>query len=304
MNAALQEYLESAPHLYPHALERRFARIVEKIAVAWSSPERMTAVFDDLLIDRRGGRQGFPPEIAREIFQLSVAYESLGRTQNEARADVWEHERPTAIVEELGMRLVPSDMLRAAEEGDTDRLAHCLRSGILVDARDARDWTPLMVAAFNGREAAAKLLIEHGANPRARDRGGYTPLHWAALKGYEDVVELIISRVDCNVRSAAGLTPLLQAAASGHVAVVQLLITAGADPNVPTRDGWTPLHKAVANRHEAVVALLIASGASVLTQHAHGTTVISLAARRDDGILQMLRSALRMHAAHGQKATA
>jgi ankyrin repeat protein len=124
------------------------------------------------------------------------------------------------------------------------------------------------------------------------------------VKGYEDVVKLIISRVDCNVRSTAGLTPLLQAAASGHVAVVQLLIEAGADPNVPTRDGWTPLHKAVANRHEAVVALLIASGASVLTQHAHGTTVISLAARRDDGILQMLRGALRMHAADGQKAAA
>jgi ankyrin repeat protein len=86
--------------------------------------------------------------------------------------------------------------------------------------------------------------------------------------------------------------------------VVQLLITAGADPNVTTRDGWTPLHKAVANRHNAVVALLIASGASVLARHVHGTTVISLAARREDGILQMLRGALRMHTADGQKATA
>jgi ankyrin repeat protein len=45
-----------------------------------------------------------------------------------------------------------------------------------------------MLAVFNDREAAAKLLIEREANPRARDRGGYGPLHRAAWKGVEDVV--------------------------------------------------------------------------------------------------------------------
>jgi hypothetical protein len=288
MNTQLQKFLANAPHLYPHALERQFPRIVERIVAAWPAPEQAATVFDDLLIDRRSGRQGFPPEVARELLQLSVYYDSI-HAKMKPVADVWEHERATASIEELGMRIVPADMLRAAKDGDPQRLALFLRAGMSVDARDARDWTPLMVAAFHGHEAAAKFLIENGANPRARDHAGYTPLHWAALRGYEEVVELIADRTDCNLQSTAGVTPLLQAAAAGHLAVVQLLLSAGADPNVSSREGWTPLHKAVANGHRAVARLLVASGASLFARHTDGTTPLALAAKRKDDFLQLLR---------------
>lgn len=295
MNEQLSSYLAAAPELYPHHLEERFPRLVTKLVSAWDSPEKAAAVFDDLLIDRRGGRQGFPPEIAREIFRLSVAYEKL-RPLREERKDVWgdERSRATAELHELGLKPVAADMLRAAESGDAAQLLLFVKAGLAIDARDARDWTPLMVAAFNGNEAAAKLLIEHGADVYARDPGGYTPLHWAALKGYQEVVALIAKRTDVNTQSNSGLTPLLQAAANGHSAVVQLLLAAGANPELATNDGFTPLHKAVANGHAAAVRFLLAAGASVHARHSDGTTPMAIAAKKKrDDILQMLRMAER-----------
>jgi ankyrin repeat protein len=292
MNDLLSRCLRQQPDLYPHKLDERFPRLVEKIASAWHSPELAAAVFEELLVDRRGGRQGFPPEIAREIYRLSVAHDQL-RGLPQDGSDVWAHEREQAVTElaELGFRPVAGDMLRAAESGDADKLRVFLRAGMPVDTRDARDWTPLMVASFNGNESVAKLLIENGANPTACDRGGYTPLHWAALKGYAQVVAIIAARIDVDVQSTSGFTALLQAAAAGHVAAAQVLIGAGADVNLGTREGWTPLHKAVANGHTEVVRLLLKSGADIRALHDDGSTPLSIAAEkgRSPLILRLLR---------------
>lgn len=296
MNERLQRFLAQSPESYPHQLEARFPRLVEKIVAVWCSPQATSALFDELLVDGRGGRQGFPPDIAREIFLLSVAYEKLSGAPA-ADDDVWAREREQAAVTlgALGLRVVPADMLRAAETRDTQHLRLFLKAGMPVDARDARNWTSLMVAAFNGNEPAAKLLLENGANPAVHDHAGYTPLHWAAFKGYLDVVAMIAGRVDCNVQSKSGLTPLLQAAAAGHASVVQMLLTRGADPNLPTSEGWTPLHKAVANGHVDVVRLLLVARASVYATHEDGSTPMSLAEKgKRLEIVQLLRGAIRL----------
>ena len=294
MNERLSRFLRQQPDLYPHKLEERFPRLIDKIVDAWHSPELASAVFDELLVDRRGGRQGFPPDIAREIYRLSVAYDKLRGTP-QADGDVWAHERDQAIAElaGLGFRPVAGDMLRAAESGDIENLRLFLRAGMAVDTRDSREWTPLMVASFHGNEAVAKLLIESGANPAACDRGGYTPLHWSALKGYAQVVAMLSSRLDVNVQSTSGLTALLQAAAAGHVQAAQALINAGADVNLPTREGWTPLHKAVANGHTEMVRLLLKHKADVHAQHDDGSTPLSLAAEKGKNplILRLLKGA-------------
>lgn len=289
MNEKLKDYLSSEPELYPHQLEERFPRVFVKIVDCWDSPEGARAIFDELLIDQRGGRQGFPSDVAREIFQLSVAHERL-RAAPVQKGDVWDVEVSTAkhTLEELGMRPIAADMARAAEKGDASQLLLFLDAGMPVDTRDSRDWTPLMVAAFHGNEAAAKLLIERGADPCARDRAGYTPLHWAALKGYQEVVTLIARKTDCNVRSTSGLTPLIQAAASGHTTVVQLLLGAGANPNTASDEGWTPLHKAVANGHVEVVRALLAAKADVHAEHTDGATPLSLAAKSKNKDMQQL----------------
>lgn len=296
MNEKLMEHLRGFESKYPHELEAKFARIVEKIAQLWDKPE-ITGYFSELLIDDRGNRQGFPPDIAREIFLLSIAHDEIRNKQRE-QTDVWDGERKAArkAIEQLNLKFVPAHMLKAAESNDPARVVLFLNAGMAVDARDERDWTPLMVAAFNGNEAVARTLIQHGANVQARDRGGYTPLHWAALNGFESVVRLLISKgVDRNARSNFGWTALLQAATGGHTTVVSALLDAGADPSMASEDGWTPLHKAVANQHKETVAILLKAGASILARHRDGSTPLSIAQKGNyQRIIEMMRHRIKL----------
>src|SRR5262245_41384063 len=54
---------------YPHALEDRFDRILSKIDESWDRSE-IDDYFSDLIIDKRGGRQGFPKKLLAEILML------------------------------------------------------------------------------------------------------------------------------------------------------------------------------------------------------------------------------------------
>lgn len=51
-------------------LMQRFPHVVDRIASAWSDPVRLAAVFEELLLDDRGGRQGFPADAAAELFAI------------------------------------------------------------------------------------------------------------------------------------------------------------------------------------------------------------------------------------------
>jgi hypothetical protein len=157
---------------YPYGLGEKFARIVEKIAELWDTPE-IDSYFTELLIDSRGNRAGFPPEIAREIFLLSITHDEILKKRSE-ETDVWAEERKAAqrAIDELKMKFLPSHMLKAAESNDPARVMLFIKAGMAVDARDENEWTPLMVAAFHGNEVVARVLIGHGANMHARDRGG------------------------------------------------------------------------------------------------------------------------------------
>jgi len=67
----LDAWLKSMPpHVRPTALAGIYPRIVMKIIRLWENEPALRAYFDDLTIDRRGGRSGFPPKVAEEIARL------------------------------------------------------------------------------------------------------------------------------------------------------------------------------------------------------------------------------------------
>ncbi len=67
------------------ALERQFKRIADKIAESWPT-QACARYIDSLLVDSRGGRQGFPPEVISELFLLHALLED----HNPTRRDLWE----------------------------------------------------------------------------------------------------------------------------------------------------------------------------------------------------------------------
>ena len=64
--------LNLAPSARPTHLADAIPRIANALADRWPDPSAAAAYVSDLLIDRRGGRRGFPPEIKRELVMLHL----------------------------------------------------------------------------------------------------------------------------------------------------------------------------------------------------------------------------------------
>lgn len=292
MNEAILQLVQGKERSYPHELEKRYPRILKRILDLWGTTQ-LDAYFLELMIDTRGDRQGFPPEVAREIYHLSHIHEHVHARPEQENSDPWANidTARQAEIKEQGYQCTPQEFIRSAENGDIATVGLFLGCRINVDTRDERGWTPLTISAFNGNEDIARLLIQSGADMHAQDNAGYGPMHWAAFKGYTSVLRLLISKqADVNARSKHGWTPLLQAATRGHLVACAVLISAGADVNLSSNDGWTPLHKACANGHDKVVRLLLSAGADRQAQYQDGITPLFLAEKnKHEKIIALLK---------------
>jgi ankyrin repeat protein len=295
MNEAMMQMLQGVARLYPHKLEEQYPRIFNKLIEMWDTP-LIDDYFQELMMSARPGRQGFPADIATEIYHLSQVRE---RTIDKKKVkvdekDIWANVEfnQLRIIEGGGFKYSPQGFLKSAESGNREVIFAFLASGVKIDTCDERGWTPLMISAFNGNQGIALLLIEHGANFQIRDNSGYSPIHWAAFNGYTDVIKLLITRrANLNVQSTHGWTALLQAATRGHLSTCRLLIEGGAEVNLSSQDGWTPLHKACANGHIEIVKLLLASKADKNAQYQDGTTPLMLAQRaKHPEIVELLQA--------------
>lgn len=280
MNEKILQLLEGRAELYPHTLESQFPRILSKILELWPTEEAEN-YFKELLIDDRGDRQGFPPKAASEIIHLSLAHSRQQLRPQQHRTDLWEVEAPPnkAVIERDGIVVARKSLMDAAEAGELDTVHEILmNSNDELNSTDARHWTPLIVASFNGHDLVTRLLLEFGADTDAQDKSGYTALHWAAYNGQARTSALLLQEgAKVNARSHSGWTPLMQAASRNQQAVVDLLIGEGADVNLSSQDGSTALIKAAANGHLDVVKFLLSKGADPTAQLKDGNTALSLA---------------------------
>jgi len=98
-----------------------------------------------------------------------------------------------------------TSLIKAAKEGDFDKLLKCLRAGADANQRDAKGRTPLMFAADTGDVAIAIQLMQLDADIGAADEKGKTALHYAAICEQVDVAEVLLEAgADPEVRDANG----------------------------------------------------------------------------------------------------
>lgn len=73
-----REWAESLPQdLRPTALLRAFPRVANMIAAAWTDSAATSTYMDELLVDCRGRRQGFPADVMDELVALRTYYAGL-----------------------------------------------------------------------------------------------------------------------------------------------------------------------------------------------------------------------------------
>jgi ankyrin repeat protein len=286
MHPKIEHLFKGREAQYPKHVEAKYPRIFNKIMDLWGTPEA-DALFEDLLLDKRGGRQGFPPEVMGEILLLGRIQDRL-KELREAKAglglpkDPWSQETVKRGLAREQISYDQQGFFRSIELGNETAIALFLQAGVSIESRNPAGWTPLVAAAYAGSEKGANALLQRTPNLDAKDSQGYTALHWAAFKGALGVTKLLTgASANVNTQSDLGLTPLHQAAMMGHVRVVDALIKSGANLNETNNDGWTPLHQAVSDASVEVIQALVAAGADMNIKDLRGVSPLDLAKRRN-----------------------
>jgi uncharacterized protein len=219
---------------YPHHLEERYDRILTRIEELWESPA-IDDYFSDLLIDKRGGRQGFPREVLNDILRLREFCESERLREAETREDAIEQ------LAAMGYSMTNQDFWRAVLAGDKELVDLYVRATFNIHQPDEHGNTPMMAALKRGYTVVALILLKAGADVNAADKLGLTPLLVACGKtsaGFRSVTEALIHKgAYINVRDRLGNTPFLLAVSGDMLDIAELLAERGADMSVVNRRG-------------------------------------------------------------------
>jgi len=138
-----------------------------------------------------------PPETALE--QAAAGDDAAGIRQLVAQgAD------PNAFDSQGGTAL-----MSASRGGHAAAVEALVTSGARTDLVDHRTtgWTALMHAVHKRQHQAARVLLDHGADPNARTRGGVTALIMASAYGDTEMVRLLLDRAP-ELRRGPGLDRL------------------------------------------------------------------------------------------------
>lgn len=170
------------------------------------------------------------------------------------------------------------DLHSAIALGLDQRVAALLkRNPELAKMPGRRLASPLLWAARSGNAAAARLLLQNGADPEVQEAEpqfcpprlefgtAHAPLFIAVQHGHRAVAAVLLAhkaKVDVRTEQTKE-TPLHEAATRGDLAIVKLLLTHKANLRATDAYGSTALHRAARGGHKDVVELLLERGATV-----------------------------------------
>ncbi len=89
LKAKLLESLGPESGIYPVLIEQQFPRILARVAGLWGKAG-LDAYLAGLMVTDRPGRQGFPHDVALEIFRLATAHGALGLTPKDSPGTAWD----------------------------------------------------------------------------------------------------------------------------------------------------------------------------------------------------------------------
>jgi ankyrin repeat protein len=148
-----------------------------------------------------------------------------------------------------------------------------------------------------GHEAAARYLLDFGAEVNLPDASGNTPVHTAVRLGKIDLVRDLVARgADLKAKTTRsgvqrgpfrsfGFTPFLIAAEAGDVTLMRELVKLGADPKAKSSDGAGGVLLAAQSRKLEAVKLMVELGGDVNEERPGGGTALHIATRFGDNTM-------------------
>lgn len=116
------------------------------------------------------------------------------------------------------------DFHNAARIGDLTSLVPMARLESELDRKNAKGYSALMLAAYNGHLEASRYLISLGAAIDSTDPAGNSILMGVAFKGHTEILRLLLQhKADKNHLNHAGQNALQFAQMFGRFECVELL---------------------------------------------------------------------------------
>ncbi|XP_071084549.1 serine/threonine-protein phosphatase 6 regulatory ankyrin repeat subunit B-like [Haliotis cracherodii] len=168
-------------------------------------------------------------------------------------------------------------LLHIACDGGYTAIVQHLVSPSNVNTRGQNGWTPVMMAAFQGRQSVFDLLVSKDADLTLVDNDDDSLLHNACYGSNTAIVQHLVSPSNINTRGQNGWTPVMTAALQGHQSVFDLLVSKNADLTLMDNEGNSLLHNACYGGNTAIVQYLV-SPSNVNTRGHHGKTPVMMAA--------------------------
>jgi ankyrin repeat protein len=192
-----------------------------------------------------------------------------------------------------------AELFEAIRTGDVEKMRELVAADAgLVNARNGKGISAVLMACYTGRKEIRDLLIEKGATlelheaaaagklSRVKDLvdgapelaksyspDGFPVMALAATFGHQDVARYLHGKgaeINAIASNGTGYTALTGAVASGHTAIAKWLAENGADVNYRYAKDHSPLLEAAAGGHLEIVKTLLAHGAD-LRSTANGT---------------------------------
>lgn len=294
-----------APERFPSMLAENYPRILNQILKNWDSPSEQERYFQDLVVDLRGNRQGFPPKAMEEILFLTEVY-ARWRSDRRRKADEKKLKEisPKLLLDiDREQKPVTPEMLKLFTQAktllsrDDPKLMDFLtENAIGPNQRDADGQTLLMHAAIQNAEKSLLGLFRLNANPHVIDGTGNTALHWAVVSNRLRITEILLYfGANPDTKNKGGATPLSLAAIKADSSILRRLLDYNADVLSFDNQGNFPLHKAVSAKAKDAVAVLVTAGASWTGRNKDGVSPQDLAEK--DPEMKMLFEKMRREAA-------
>lgn len=192
------------------------------------------------------------------IFAHAGAFEDMEeamiRQDASAIIDLLKRGVDVNTVDRDGNTLLTQAIKRDIPEAVDYLMAHRAR----LNTRNRHGETALSIAAYNGRTAFVKKLVEAGAEINYY---GWPPLSYAAYNGHLEIVDYLLKHgAEVNGKTGNGSTALFFAARFGHPEVVELLLKNHADPTVENENGETAVDWALKSANTDIEAILREAG--------------------------------------------
>lgn len=181
-----------------------------------------------------------------------------------------------------------STPLHVAASLDNEEISkYLIEKGSDINSLNGNFYTPLMFAGIK----VTKLLVEKGADVNYKSRYGWSALAEAFWRGKKDVAEYLLDNgiIIPDLKTTDGMNTIIAALRIGSVKYLEKFLHMGLDPMFESEAGNSLIHFAAESNSDELVNRLTELGVAVIKTNIYGWTPLHVAvANGNKSVAEML----------------